>query len=1378
MDPFWAMKAEKSRMFRIGEDSKQEKIEYDFEKQEFEVKRLTRAEREKPEFKLRGDTVPVTGFFSDKKEERRNNHYSDSFLNKLTQDRDEEERFLYAKKQKKKLMKIKESLCKLLDGYEDCFARDSTKPPKPVSADLCTHEIELLEGKTLGFSPGMRRRSKEDEEFVSNMIAKLLAFGLIRRSDASFACQVHVAKAPGREKRFTVDYRPLNEITKANPFPLPRMDELLYGFCGMSVFSTLDAQRGFWQILMDKGSAHLTSFRTKEGVFEWVVMPLGLTNAPATFQQFMSSCFGDLPFVKVYIDDIIIASRNHKDHVFHIEKVLQRCREKGITLKVSKCHFLKEKLKILGYFVSGAGITQDPAKLEAIQNFARPNNLRELKRFLGMLQFFRMFSAATARILVPLYELCKKNTKFVWTDRRITAFKEAKEELMKKRTLAYPDVDAKFFVSVDASDFAYGANLYQFKETIDGTMDMEQVLAYSDEWTKEELASFKVKQAVPHIVESFSKKWNKHEINYTTSEKECLAIVNALERWAHYLAPKQFEVWSDHRALQSLVRTEKPRLQRWKLRLTPFTFDLKWKAGRTMKDVDTLSRDARYKTFFADGVRGFCIETEKSTSDDSVTETFTALSFNEIECEIRADSCASEEIANLCREYCFLDLDEDKDGNPSPIVGEAEVTEEEKAHEHEIEKELKRALLMHTSNFAASQKNDKSLRRIIALVEKGKKKSYSIRDDGVLLKNGKIVVPQHEVPLILWMLHDHPMSGHVGETKLLERVRQRFFISDLKKTVRNYLKKCKCSRSKARKGKRVGRTITFSHYGPLDCLQVDLVGPFPTSNGKNLYWVTMIDRFTRCLELVAVKSREAKEVARAIFDTWVTRYGCPLVLMADNEFRSGILKELLALTKTSQIHTAPYKPSTNGLCERVHAFAQMMLQNAKMENVRDWDQYLPAIRFAIMTSRLDGFGFSPYQLLYGRNPRLPVDSLIPNDSGVPHKLREYYERQMESIKSIRDIFDYTQSKVDAKMRYKRDLSQRRRPAEFKVGDLVYHTRSYYNQDPVQRGLSKLLGKFAGPHPIVKVVNMNTFEVQVSEDETRVFNAEHLSLYKGEGLPVYRLKPRGSILDSKDLEVQSTPDLFSQENELKSEGQNPDLPLELPRPAVGKEEPPLPVVNPEIVPKSQSKRKARVLDDGSVENTQPPRKKVRFSDEAKSTSSGELRTESFVGQFLLAFENEMHAQKKVSLTMAVVKEIDEKGICTVQALKPRSIKKTNVFVPIWYRHRGPGPDDYDQRVTDRKLPKEWLPWNIYLDDKWTVTAKSRIAEAIKQPPERFTKLYGLVWDKKVKETSLPKEFAGSGLRPDRVVAPGILKKSQAPAENAKLLRRSRRVAGRP
>ena len=1276
-----------------------------------------------------------------------NNSFSTSVENYSNKDADAEENYSRQRKRRKQIEEAKESLQRLLDKFERCFARDPDVPPPQIPRKLAQHIIELKEGTELGRSPGMRRRSEEDDEFINSVVKKLLEYGLITRSKAKHACQVHIAKTPGRDPRFCVDYRAVNDLTKEDPFPLPRMDDLLYGMNGATVFSTLDAQRGFWQIRMGKGREY-TAFRTSEGVFEWTVMPFGLQNAPATFQKFMDGMFEDLDFVRVYIDDIIVASATLEQHLSHLEKVFQRIEENGLTLKRGKCEFMKAEIKLLGYYVSAKGITQDPMKLEAIKNFKQPKNVRELKRFLGMIQFFRMFSSSTARLLVPLYELCKKSIRWRWQDREIKAFAEVKGELLKRRTLAYPDPKEKFFVSVDASDFAMGANLYQFKKAEDGTLDLQEVLAYSDEWTKEELASFHEEQAVPHIVESFSKKWNKHEVNYTTSEKECLAIVNALERWKHYLAPKQFEVWSDHRALTALKSTEKPRLKRWKLRLTPFTFDLKWKAGRTMKDVDTLSRDARYQALFVNNIRGYCIETMKPTPKDFVqtheplpADQATAETDSEIVCNLVEDSFATRldllppdvgaEIESM---FCF------------PIMESEEADEEEKAQELRIEKEIQESLLKHSSSFSDSQRKDPLVRKALQkLDDEGTYRDFTKRDDEVLLKGGRVYIPHHEIPSILWMCHDHPLSGHVGHAKLLERLRARYYWPKMSQSVRKYISKCSCSRAKARKGSRVGRTVTFSHYGPLDCLQMDIVGPFPLSTRRNQYWLTLIDRYTRTVELVPIPNRQAITVARAIYKEWITRYGCPLVILADNEFRSGIMEELSKLIGATQLHTAPYKPSTNGLCERVHAFASQIMQNSKIGKIRDWDDLLPAVRFAIMTSRLDGFGFSPYQLLYGRHPRLPVDYVIPVDSNVPKNVREYFNQHAESIKEIREMFDYTQSKVDARMKYKRDKSQRRKPAEYKVGDLVYHTREYYNQDPLQKGLTKLLGKFAGPDPIVKKVGPNTYEVQIG-NMTKIFNAEHLAPYRGEDPPIFRTKPEENHSEDEKLDDES-----------EQEAENLSESSDRPRRNRKRSRSPTSAEGSRRSKRSRSSRASKELPSPAASTSDESksqmraRKKQKVSHErAEPLDEADMdrkyedeNVKGVIGQYVLAYDKQMYAQKKTSLFLGRITEIDEEGIETVHVYKGKTKDKKHYVLPYWYKMTT--SSNYDTKITDRNLGAEWQPWLINLSEDYKLVDRSTQQESGKFPPTRMIKVYRKVWEGKTPESNLTRSDGQDDLK---------------------------------
>ena len=277
--------------------------------------------------------------------------------------------------------KLRNKLLKLVTDKNAAFQKEGKYT---TVLDNTQHKIELKPGNNLKRSPGPRKRSAEDQQFIKEQIEKLLEQGLIRVApDATvFASPIHIVKKPGKAKRFTIDYRILNEMTKPDSFPLPRMDEILYSFDKSNIFSTLDAVKGFWQIPMDPESQEYTAFKADGLVYLWNVMPMGLTNSPATFQRFMNKHFADMPFVKIYIDDIIIASSSPEEHLKQIELVLDRCIQKGITLNRSKCNFMKSTIKILGYYISKKGITQDPEKLAAIRDYGIPKNKKQLRSFL------------------------------------------------------------------------------------------------------------------------------------------------------------------------------------------------------------------------------------------------------------------------------------------------------------------------------------------------------------------------------------------------------------------------------------------------------------------------------------------------------------------------------------------------------------------------------------------------------------------------------------------------------------------------------------------------------------------------------------------------------------------------------------------------------------------------------------------------------------------------------------------------------------------------------------------------------------------------------------------------------------------------------------
>ncbi|QRV74416.1 Retrotransposable element Tf2 protein [Ceratobasidium sp. AG-Ba] len=421
------------------------------------------------------------------------------------------------------------------------------------------------------FSKELFKKLPEHRAFDCNIdfefIDQELTDGKIRPSKSPIASPCFFVKKKDGSLRLVTDYRKINNITIPDQFPMPLQVELVDQVKNAKIYSKLDLRWGFNNIRIKEGDEWKTAFRTAYGIYEYLVMPFGLKNAPAVLQRMMNNIFRHLlgVTVVVYMDDILIFSEKEEDHAEHVKEVLKILRENNLYAKLSKCEFFVKKVIFLGLVITPEGISMEEEKIKAIMEWGAPRKIKEVQAFLGFVNFYRRFIAKFSKIARPLHDLTKKDTKFEWTQECQQAFEEIKKRVSQDPVLIHPNPDKPFILETDASGIAIGAILSQRGE--DGYL---------------------------HPVAYLSKSYNDAQRNYDTANKELLAIVESLKHWRIYLEGTILPatVFTDHRNLERWKNAEtfNRRHARWHMELASFNFEIHYRPGKMSNKPDALSR--------------------------------------------------------------------------------------------------------------------------------------------------------------------------------------------------------------------------------------------------------------------------------------------------------------------------------------------------------------------------------------------------------------------------------------------------------------------------------------------------------------------------------------------------------------------------------------------------------------------------------------------------------------------------------------------------------------------------------------------------------------------------------------------------------------------
>lgn len=430
----------------------------------------------------------------------------------------------------------------------------------------CTH---LVEHEIKTSSAPIKQRyyplSPAMQKIVDAELDDMIAKDIVEVSNSPWSSPVVMVRKSDNSWRFCVNFKRVNAVSEPDAYPLPYPSAILDQLKDAKYLSTLDIKSAYWQIPVAERSRPITAFTVpNRGLYQFKRLPFGLHSAPATWQRLIDRIIrGELEkYCFAYLDDLIICTPDFETHLQVLEQIFQRLIEAGLTVNKEKCVFCRSELRYLGYVVNSSGLMVDPQKVEAILTIPTPRTVTEVRRIVGLASWYRRFVPSFSSLISPLTRLTEKNRPFIWDQECDQALNQIKEHLVSAPILACPDFSLPFIVETDASDFGLGAILSQKQE------DGEKVICY------------------------LSRSLTKAERKYTTTEKELLAVLFAVEKLRPYLEMTKFTVITDHYSLKWLFNIKSPsgRIARWALRLQQYDFDVIHRKGKDHLVPDALSR--------------------------------------------------------------------------------------------------------------------------------------------------------------------------------------------------------------------------------------------------------------------------------------------------------------------------------------------------------------------------------------------------------------------------------------------------------------------------------------------------------------------------------------------------------------------------------------------------------------------------------------------------------------------------------------------------------------------------------------------------------------------------------------------------------------------